>query len=526
MRERAEGANSEGMDRRVDGAERIAIIGAGISGVAVGNVWKKCGYDVTIFEASDTIGGQWTKTYPGVTLQNTSPQYQFGEFPWPFKPDRHPTSEQILRYIRAAADAFALDVRLEHRVTRMEETDAGWALSINNEAKTEVFSYVVIATGQYPGGEAKWLPPFENLDRFRGQIVTNIDSHEIFDGKRTAVVGFGKTALDYAAWSAPRAAQTVHIFRTPRWTIPDYLLGIDYSRSFFARFGSDMMPSWIHSSMPQKFLHSHLNGVVQLFWRFIATLFQFQYRRDARLGSKSSSVLDVVIPPKSQLMIDLRSATALAPPDYYHHVAHGRILAQQAQVESFSETGITLSTGEHIDTDLVCICVGNKPPTYPYLPDAYRAYLENKTGGPALYRHLIHPKIPRLGFAGYNHGFLHIATCEVGALWLVAAFRGDLKLPSPAEMTTSAERVAQWKREHTAFEATYNLAVNTRYQQYLDVLLQDLGMSQWRKLPNVAAELFMRYGPMDYSGIIAEYLERCKKHSAQDRVRQVMPVDT
>lgn len=525
MRKRAKDTNAGETDRRVDGSERIAIIGAGVSGVAAGNVWKKCGYDVTIFEAADTIGGQWTKTYPGVTLQNTSPQYQFGEFPWPFKPDRHPTSEQILCYVRAAAEAFELDIRLGHRVTRMVETDSGWALSINNEAKPEVFAYIVIATGQYPGGEEKWLPPFENLDRFKGQIVTNIDSHKIFGGKRVVIVGFGKTALDYAAWSAPRAAQTVHVFRTPRWTIPDYLLGIDYSRLFFARFGSDMMPSWVHSSTPQQFLHRYLGGVVQLFWWFTATLFQFQHRRDAKLGGKSSRVLDVVFPPKSQITTDLRSAKAVAPPDYYHHIAHGRILARQAQIESFSETGITLSTGEHIDTDLVCICVGNKPPTYPYLPDAYRAYLENQTGGPTLYRHLIHPKIPRLGFAGYNHGFLHIATCEVGALWLVAAFRGDLQLPSPEEMATSAKRVAQWKQEHTAFEATYNLAVNTRYQQYLDVLLQDLGISQWRKLPNVAAELFMRYSPTDYCGIVAECLEQCKKRRAKGIVRQVMSID-
>lgn len=112
MRQSTGSTRSGQSKRRADRSERIAIIGAGVSGVAAGNVWKKCGYDVTIFEASDTIGGQWTKTYPGVTLQNTSPQYQFGEFPWPFEPDRHPTSEQILRYIRAAAEAFELDILL------------------------------------------------------------------------------------------------------------------------------------------------------------------------------------------------------------------------------------------------------------------------------------------------------------------------------------------------------------------------------------------------------------------------------
>lgn len=54
--------------------ERVAVIGGGVSGIAAANVWQSCGYDVTLFEASNQIGGQWNKAYPGVRLQNTAPQ--------------------------------------------------------------------------------------------------------------------------------------------------------------------------------------------------------------------------------------------------------------------------------------------------------------------------------------------------------------------------------------------------------------------------------------------------------------------
>ena len=91
---------------------RVAVIGAGVSGIAYAHVWKKCGYDVTVFEASAQCGGQWTQTYPGVSLQNVASQYRFSDLPWPFTPDRHPTGEQVLRYLQAAVQAFALDVRL------------------------------------------------------------------------------------------------------------------------------------------------------------------------------------------------------------------------------------------------------------------------------------------------------------------------------------------------------------------------------------------------------------------------------
>ena len=119
-------------------SERVAVIGAGVSGVAAANVWQNCGYAVTVYEASDRIGGQWTKSYPGVRLQNTAPQYQFAEFPWPFKPDRHPTGEQVLAYIEAAVDKFGLDVRRGHAVTRGQsrgnQYSGAWSSSIAQTA--------------------------------------------------------------------------------------------------------------------------------------------------------------------------------------------------------------------------------------------------------------------------------------------------------------------------------------------------------------------------------------------------------
>ncbi|HBQ15012.1 MAG TPA: hypothetical protein DEF51_29090, partial [Myxococcales bacterium] len=302
--------------------ERVAVIGAGVSGIAAANVWQRCGYDVTVYEASDRVGGQWAKSYAGVRLQNTAPQYQFADFPWPFEPDRHPTGEQVLRYLEAAVEAFELDVRLGQRVTELSRTSDGWSLTVDGE--TERVAYVVVATGQYPG-DAKHVPAFEGLERFEGEVVTRIDSHSVFEGKRVAVIGFGKTALDFASWSAEIAERTVHVFRTPRWTIPDTLLGVDYTRPFFARFGSDMMPSWEYSSPPQRFLHTHLSPVVRGFWHFIATLFLFQHRRDAKLGAMEehgdARRLDAVMPPKSQFLADLRSASAVAPGSYYRQVA-------------------------------------------------------------------------------------------------------------------------------------------------------------------------------------------------------------
>lgn len=503
--------------------QRIAVIGAGVSGIAAANVWQKCGYSVTIYDAANKIGGQWNESYPGVRLQNTAPQYQFSEFPWPFETDRHPTGANVLNYMQAAIKEFNLEVKLGCKVTKMVKENAGWKLTFETGEESS-FSYVVIATGQYPGNDKKRKPPFKNMDLYEGEILTNIDSPKVFQDKKVAVIGFGKTALDFATWSGEVAEKTTHIFRTPRWTTPDYLLGIDFAKPFFARFGSDMMPSWGYSSSMQRFLHKRLPFVVKSFWGAMASLFLIQHRRNAKLGAIDKSVLDPVMPPKSQFTADFRSAFAIAPDRYYEYIAHRKVIPHRGELASFYEKGVILSDGSKIEANLICICCGNDVPTYGFLPEEYSQYLKVK-GGPPLYRHQIDPRIPNLGFAGYNTGFMHIPLAEMGTLWQIAVHENDLQLPSEKEMFASMQRITQWKLDNSSYQASFNIGVNTRYQQHLDILMQDLGISQWRKMPNVFAELLSPYDPSDYKNVVKQYLKDSEKRKAKGIVNHVQPVD-
>jgi hypothetical protein len=53
--------------------------------------------------------------------------------------------------------------------------------------------------------------------------------------------------------------------------------------------------------------------------------------------------------------------------------------------------------------------------------------------------------------------------------------------------------------------------VNTRFQQYIDIMLADLGQSPYRKLPNVLAEIFAPYCPADYLGVVDAHLSRTRR---------------
>ena len=123
-----------------------------------------------------------------------------------------------------------------------------------------------------------------------------------------------------------------------------------------------------------------------------------------------------------------------------------------------------------------------------------------------------------LAFAGFNHGYMHIPTVEIGTQWLCAYLHGELELPSTAEMERSIEHIREWKRANIKFENARSCAVSTRFQQYIDIMLKELQVSPYRKLPNPFAELFSRYEASDYRGVFEEYERGKAKRSTPLKV--------
>jgi dimethylaniline monooxygenase (N-oxide forming) len=487
--------------------KRIAVIGAGISGIAAANLLKKKGYEAVVFDKSTEIGGVWAVAYPEVRLQNISSQYHLSDFPWPFAPDLHPTQTQIQQYLRAAVNHFQIDVRLKHEVLELEEQKDGWRVRFQNKdgCHEDTFNHVLVATGQYT--DRKYHPTFPGEAQFTGEVVTEreIKSLDIFNDKRVAVVGFGKSAIDMAVLAAQRGQQVHHVFRTPRWLVPQKILGLHYTYALFNRINSVMIPSWAYPTRTERFLHNRLNFIVSNYWSLIEFILRLQIQRIGFGRDQAAACRLKAVQPTHKLVSDLRSATAIAPDAYYRFVAEGRIQPHHAELLGFSKEAIELEQGEEIHCDVVVLSLGSQTPVFPFLTEKYRHLSEVQKDGVQLYRHLIHPSIPNLGFVGFNHGFLHVPAVEIGTLWLCAYLEGSLELPSVEQMEQDIEQVRQWKNEHIHFEPTRGSGVNVRYQQYIDILLRDLEVSPYRKMPNIFAEIFDRYNCSDYKNVLEEY---------------------
>lgn len=479
----------------------------------------KNGLQAVVFEQGARVGGVWSLAYPGVRLQNVDFQYHLSDVPWPTRPHFHPSGEQIHAYWEQVASK--LDVRLETEVVTAEPHEGGWRVVTRQGGETQehAFDYVVAAVGQYSLG--KHRPRFEGEERFQGPLTTEreVRSLESFAGQRVVVVGFGKSALDMATLAAEQGATVHHVFRTPRWVLPQQLLGIHSSWFIFNRFGSVMMTSWSHPTRLERFLHGTLSPVVQAFWRMLAMLVRWHCEREAKgTGAEGLARVRQVL-PNHPLLPDLRSATALMPHGYLGFVARGQIVPHHAEVASVEEHAVVLTNKQRIECDRVVLSVGSERPRFPFFAAPVRELLESENDGVQLYRHILHPQLEKLGFAGFNHGFLHVPAAEVGAQWLACVWNGTLELPPIEAMEQSVERVRAWKRANIAFEPSRSCAINTRYQQYLDILLNELGVSPYRKLPNVVAELFARYGAVDYAGVTEQVLK------AGGAKRRSLPLD-
>jgi dimethylaniline monooxygenase (N-oxide forming) len=148
---------------------RVAIVGAGPSGLVAAKHALEAGFDTTVFEASDDVGGQWYTTaphsgvWPGMRTNTSRAMTAFSDFPAPADHPLHPLAEQIHDYLRAYAAHFGVSnrIRLRTRVTRLSPA---W------EIDREHFDGVVVASGRFR--KPRFAPA---LGSVRGELIHAFD---------------------------------------------------------------------------------------------------------------------------------------------------------------------------------------------------------------------------------------------------------------------------------------------------------------------------------------------------------------
>jgi cyclohexanone monooxygenase len=201
---------------------RIAIIGAGFSGIASIIKLREAGYtDVTCFERADQLGGTWRdNTYPGLSCDVPSHWYSYSFELNPKWTHRFSYGPEIRAYQDMVAEKYGVKDAIEFSNGVIDLTYLGPQWKIRSErGGDEIFDFVIAATGVLVNPS---YPDIPGLDSFTGEIFHSARWDHAADlaGKRVGIIGTGSTSAQIVGAIADKVGHLDVYQRTPHWISP------------------------------------------------------------------------------------------------------------------------------------------------------------------------------------------------------------------------------------------------------------------------------------------------------------------
>ena len=359
----------------------VLIIGAGISGIAMAthlsqdkllSKWLKKGR-VGLVEKRAAMGGTWDLfKYPGIRSDSDMTTFGFAHRPWMGKKTLADAAS-IKAYIEEAAKEAAIEPLIEFNteVTKIEwsRSDKYWTATLKevNTGKTRTVTsrFVVGATGYYDF-EQGYQPEFSGQQQFKGQLIHPQQWHDDidYDNKRVVVIGSGATAVTLVpALIQPLSPSPEHKAQSAA-----HVTMLQRSPTYIGSIPSE------DDSLKTLTSHFHLStqtayGLVR--WRNI--LLQqglYRFSKIAPNVMKKSLVTRVKNELKgSDVPIEHfkphydpwdERLCAVPDGDLFKALKTDKADIVTDTIESLTPTGIALTSGRHLEADIIITATGLK----------------------------------------------------------------------------------------------------------------------------------------------------------------------
>lgn len=381
---------------RLPDAARIAIVGAGPAGLVAAKYALEAGFEPTIFEAGDRLGGQWdvaaphSGVWPGMHTNTSRELTAFSDFPPPGEYPLHPTAEQVRDYLEAYAAEFGI-------VDRIRFGSRVGAARPDGTVDGERFDALVVASGRF---RAPRVP--SEVSGFGGELLHTYDypGAEPFADRVVLVYGNGVSGVEVASDLAPRA-RVISAFRKSRYVIQKVRDGVS----------SDWQWYTLSDALERRRLPPE----------------EWARRRRDLILQMAGDPADFGAPRPDE---DLRVAGVSLGQDYLRQIRAGEIVCRPAIASADGNT-VTFTDDSTATVDAI-VCATGYDPDVPYLREAMGedAWVET-----ALYQRTFHPDHPRLGVIGQ---FLlqgpYWPLLELQARWVVAVWSGAVSAPGTRRM--------------------------------------------------------------------------------------------
>ncbi|XP_073061225.1 flavin-containing monooxygenase FMO GS-OX5-like isoform X1 [Primulina eburnea] len=206
----------------------VAVIGAGVSGLATARALKSSGHRIVVFEKLNQLGGTWSfdprvesdplgldptreivhgSLYKSLCTNLPRQLMGFSDYPFPESKngcsgDYFPGHEEVLKFLTDFAAEFGLVelIRFDCEVVRVEQVDSRndrWLIEsiCSNQKSEEIFDAVVVCNGHHTQPRVATLP---GIEKWPGKQMHshNYRVPEPFEDQIVVVIGEGPSAID------------------------------------------------------------------------------------------------------------------------------------------------------------------------------------------------------------------------------------------------------------------------------------------------------------------------------------------
>jgi dimethylaniline monooxygenase (N-oxide forming) len=192
---------------------RVAVIGAGPSGLTAAKHLKEAGLVPTVFESAGSIGGIWRpqshKTWHSLKLNLSRHTCVFSDFPWAPTAPEFPCASAMGAYLGEYASYFGLEpcIKLNARVHQVRPTaDARWSVRWRGQEEEEegegTFDRLVLASGFFgPASLPTGLDTAAFRDNPRNILMHSMDYRDPtpFKGRSVLVLGSAFSGVEVAS---------------------------------------------------------------------------------------------------------------------------------------------------------------------------------------------------------------------------------------------------------------------------------------------------------------------------------------
>jgi monooxygenase len=338
----------------------VIVVGAGLSGIGAGyHLQTYCpGRSYAILEARDAIGGTWDLfRYPGI--RSDSDMFTLG---YSFKPWKEAKAiadgPSILNYVRETAKENGIDrrIRFNHRVVRANwsSSEAKWTIEAERGPSKEIVrftcNFVQMCSGYYRYDQG-YTPDFPGTERFSGRIVHPQKWAEDIDyaGKKVVVIGSGATAVTLVPAMTDKAAHVTMLQRSPTYVM--------------SRPAIDGIAETLRRRLPAKAAYWLVR------WKNVLLtmlFFQLSRRKPHWIKHMIRKGVEAALPAGYDVDKHFKPTynpwdqrVCLVPDnDLFKAIRKGRASVVTDHIETFTEKGIKLKSGEELEADLVVTATG------------------------------------------------------------------------------------------------------------------------------------------------------------------------